>query len=78
MGLLREILLLPLAPVRGPAWIADRLIDTANRELHDPTPVLARLTELNRALEEGEIDRSSFEEQEERLLDELERRRRAR
>ncbi|MBB0242886.1 gas vesicle protein GvpG [Streptomyces alkaliphilus] len=78
MGLLRELLLLPLAPVRGPAWIAEHLIHTAEREIHDPTPVLARLAELNRALDEGEIDHRSFEAEEERLLDELERRRRGR
>jgi hypothetical protein len=72
MGLLSGVLLLPLAPVRGVAWVAERLGDAADRELRDPAVVRARLRALNDALEEGEIGTERFEREEERLLDLLE------
>ncbi|MGW7291271.1 gas vesicle protein GvpG [Streptomyces xiamenensis] len=68
MGLLTEILLLPLAPVRATAWFAGRIADAAEEELYDPAPLMARLRELHRALEDGEIDEEEFEAGEERLL----------
>ncbi|WP_129842514.1 gas vesicle protein GvpG [Streptomyces sp. RFCAC02] len=77
MGLLSGLLLLPLAPVRGAAWVAGQVADAAEKETCDPAPVLARITALHRALDEGEIDQDEFERQEEDLLIELRRRQRA-
>ncbi|GGL65029.1 gas vesicle protein [Streptomyces fumigatiscleroticus] len=67
------LLLLPLAPVRGTAWVADHLLREARRHTHDPRAVQARLAALNRALDEGAIDEAAFEKEEERLLALLER-----
>ncbi|MGW0908816.1 gas vesicle protein GvpG [Streptomyces sp. NPDC002853] len=74
MGLISGILLLPLAPIRGVGWIADRLIEAAEDELYSPDAVRARLAALNEALDQGEIDLDQFEREEEHLLDLLERR----
>ncbi|MFJ4713900.1 gas vesicle protein GvpG [Streptomyces sp. NPDC088785] len=74
MGLISGLLLLPLAPVRGVGWVADRLIDAAERELYDPDVLRARLSALNDALDHGDIDLARFEREEEHLLDLLERR----
>ncbi|MET9533824.1 MULTISPECIES: gas vesicle protein GvpG [unclassified Streptomyces] len=73
MGLISGVLLLPLAPVRGVIWVSDRLVDAAEQELHDPGVIRARLAELNRSLDDGEIDLPQFEREEERLLDLLDR-----
>ncbi|MFC9749773.1 gas vesicle protein GvpG [Streptomyces niveus] len=73
MGLLSGVLLLPLAPVRGVVWISDRLVDAAEAELYDPAVVRVQLAELNRSLDDGEIDLARFEREEERLLDILDR-----
>ncbi|TXL90038.1 gas vesicle protein GvpG [Streptomyces sp. IB2014 016-6] len=73
MGLLSGVLLLPLAPVHGVVWISDRLIDAAEAELYDPAAIRVQLAELNRALDDGEIDLARFEREEERLLDILDR-----
>ncbi|MET9778115.1 gas vesicle protein GvpG [Streptomyces sp. NPDC006367] len=73
MGLVSGLLLLPLAPVRGTVWVADRLLEEARRQTHDPRAVQARLAALNRALDEGAIDEAAFEREEERLLALLER-----
>lgn len=74
MGLFSAVLLLPLAPLRGVEWVAGRLLDTAESEFRDPAMLRARLGELNRAYEEGEISEEEFEHEEERLLDLLEHR----
>ncbi|WP_432010492.1 gas vesicle protein GvpG [Streptomyces cucumeris] len=72
MGLLTEVALLPLAPVRGVVWIAGQLRDAAERQINDPAVVRARLAALNEALEDGEIGPEEFEREEDRLLDLLE------
>ncbi|WP_328540279.1 gas vesicle protein GvpG [Streptomyces sp. NBC_00344] len=74
MGLLSAVVLLPLAPVRGVVWVADRLTEAADRELHDPAVIRAQLGALNRAFDDGDISEEQFEREEERLLDLLERR----
>ncbi|MGW0859817.1 gas vesicle protein GvpG [Streptomyces sp. NPDC002690] len=71
MGLITGILLLPLAPVRGVVWVAEKMHDAAERELNDPAVLRAQLGELNRDLEENLIDIEEFERQEELLLDRL-------
>ena len=68
MGLLSEILLLPLAPVRGTLWVAEQLRQEAERQACDPRWVRARLAALNRDLDDGLIDEAAFEAEEERLL----------
>ena len=72
MGLLSQILTLPLAPARGVTWVADRLVEAAEREYYDPEPVERELAALERELLEGRLDQESFDEQEDRLLDRLE------
>jgi cytochrome c-type biogenesis protein CcmI len=55
MGLLTGLLTLPLSPVRGVAWIAERVYDEANREFTDPAVIRQRLEEVQEARESGEI-----------------------
>ncbi|MFJ8884099.1 gas vesicle protein GvpG [Streptomyces sp. NPDC102402] len=71
MGLVSGLLLLPLAPARGVVWVAEKLQETAERELYDPGVVRAQLAALNRELDEGLIDIDEFEAEEEKLLDRL-------
>ncbi|MER8004243.1 gas vesicle protein GvpG [Streptomyces sp. NPDC094149] len=68
MGLVSGLLLLPMAPLRGTLWVADHLLQEAERQACGPRAVQARLATLNRALEEGAIDEAAFEKEEERLL----------
>ena len=71
MGLITGLLTLPIAPVRGVVWVAEKLQDAAERELHDPAVLRAQLTALNQELEDGFINLEEFEREEERLLDRL-------
>ena len=71
MGLLKGLILLPLAPVRGVVWVADRLAQQADRELHDPARIRAELEELSEAFEDGLIGAEEFEVAEAELLERL-------
>ncbi|MDX2916644.1 MULTISPECIES: gas vesicle protein GvpG [Streptomyces] len=71
MGLISGVLLLPLAPARGVVWIAEKLQETAERELYDPGVIRAQLAELNRDLDDELIDLEEFEAEEDKLLDRL-------
>ncbi|MEU1534142.1 gas vesicle protein GvpG [Streptomyces fagopyri] len=71
MGLLTQLLSLPLAPVRGVGWVVDRVVEAAEQEYYDPEPVERELAALERALLEGHIDQAAFDEREDQLLDRL-------
>lgn len=68
MGLLTGLLLLPLAPVRGTIWLAERLLEEAERELADPARVEQWLAEAEVARERGEISEEELEAIETELL----------
>ena len=71
MGLVTGLLTLPLAPVRGVVWVADKLAATAERELYDTDAIYAELRELTADLEEGRISEEEFDRAEDVLLQRL-------
>jgi hypothetical protein len=73
MGLFTGILLLPLAPVRGTIWVAEKLADEAARELDEEVVVRRLLAEAEADLERGELTMDEFEQVEDELLERLER-----
>jgi hypothetical protein len=72
MGIFSGLLLLPLAPLRGTVWIAERLAEQAERELDEETSVRRLLLEAEAALERGELSEAEYEEIEDQLLERLE------
>ena len=56
MGLISGLVLLPLAPVRGVAWIAEVLAEEADRELAAANSPERALADLEAARATGEID----------------------
>ncbi|MEU6277540.1 gas vesicle protein GvpG [Streptomyces populi] len=72
MGLLTQLATLPLAPVRGVAWVMDRVLEAAEAEYYDPEPIRRQLAELEKQLVAGEIDEETFDLIEDQLLDRLE------
>ncbi|MFJ8753187.1 gas vesicle protein GvpG [Streptomyces sp. NPDC102441] len=71
MGLITQLLTLPLAPVRGTAWVLDQVVLAAEREHYDPGAVRTELAELERELLSGNIDEEEFDRREDELLDRL-------
>lgn len=70
MGLVSGLLTLPLAPVRGVVWVAERVRDQAEQQMYDPAAVRRQLAEVERARAAGELS----EEEAAALEDELLRR----
>lgn len=56
MGLLTGVLTLPLAPVRGLAWVAHELQQEAEDQLYNADRIRAELLQLELESEEGVID----------------------
>ncbi|MFF9402211.1 MULTISPECIES: gas vesicle protein GvpG [unclassified Streptomyces] len=71
MGLLTQLVTLPLAPVRGAAWVIERVVEAAENEYYDPGPVERELAALECRLLSGEIDEETFDRREDELLDRL-------
>jgi hypothetical protein len=69
MGLLREIVLLPLAPVRGVTWTVGQVLDAAERDQVDG--IHRELLELEQALQDGSITEEEFDVREDELIDQL-------
>jgi hypothetical protein len=71
MGLFTGLLLLPLAPLRGTIWIAERLAEYAQQELDDEASIRRLLIEAEVAFDRGELSQTEFEAVEDELLERL-------
>jgi hypothetical protein len=71
VGLITGLLTLPLAPVRGTVWIAERLQEQAELELYDETAIRTGLLELEQARETGELDDDEIATAEDALIERL-------
>lgn len=71
MGLISGVLLLPLAPVRAVGWLAEVLLEEADREkATDASPARA-LEELAAATATGEISPEEAEAREAEIIDRM-------
>jgi hypothetical protein len=71
MGLITGLLTLPLAPVRGTAWLAERIQEQAEAELYDESSIRVGRLELEEAREAGELDEEEIAEAEDALAERL-------
>jgi hypothetical protein len=72
MGLFTGLLTLPLAPLRGTMWVAEKVAAEAERELGEQRSVRRRLAEVERQFELGVLTVEEFEAIEDELLEQLE------
>ena len=72
MGFLTGLVLLPLAPIRGTIWLAERLTEVAERELDSEATFRRLLVEAEIAFEAGELSEAEYEQVEDELLEQLE------
>jgi hypothetical protein len=71
MGLITGLLTLPLAPVRGTVWVAERILEQAEAEYYDEGTIRAQLIEIEVARDAGEIDEATATQAEDALLERL-------
>lgn len=71
MGLIKGILTLPLAPVKGTIWVAEQIQEEAERQYYDPAVIRSELEEVDRLRQEGEISEEEAEAAEDALVERL-------
>jgi uncharacterized protein involved in exopolysaccharide biosynthesis len=71
MGLFTGLLTLPLAPVRGVVWVAEQLVEEADRQLYDEGNIRRELLQLELEHEDGTITDAERQEREDELLERL-------
>jgi gas vesicle protein GvpG len=69
MGLITGLLTLPLAPVRGTIWLAEKLEEKAYEEMTDESGLHQALLELEAARERGELGEDEVAEAEDALIE---------
>jgi Gas vesicle protein G len=71
MGLFTGLITLPLAPVRGVAWIAEQVMEEIDRELYDEDGIRREMLQLELDFDDGLIDEEERQAREEVLLERL-------
>jgi hypothetical protein len=71
MGLITGLITLPLAPVRGTVWIAERILEQAERELYDERAIRAQLMDIEAAREDGRLTEEEATRAEDELVERL-------
>ena len=73
MGLFTALITLPLAPVRGTVWVAEKLQEQAETELlaSNEASIQAGLLELEALRQEGTVDEAEIQEAEDALIEQL-------
>lgn len=68
MGFFTGLLTLPLAPVRGVAWVVEQVVDEADRQLYDEGSIRRELIQLEIDADDGRLDPEEREELEQALM----------
>ncbi len=71
MGLISGLLTLPLAPVRGVMWVAEKVKDEAERQWSDPASIQQAMLEVESMRDSGQISDAEADALEEDLLQRL-------
>jgi hypothetical protein len=71
VGLFKELALLPLAPVRGTAWVAEQITAEAERQLYDEDSIKREMLQLEIDFDEGRLGEKERAAKEDELLDRL-------
>jgi hypothetical protein len=71
VGLLTGLLLLPLAPVRGVAWLSEQVLNQATHTEYDAADTYQQLAELDDARQAGTISADECTAAEDALVAQL-------
>jgi hypothetical protein len=71
MGIFTALVTLPVAPVRGVAWVAQQVAEEADRQLYDESQIRGELLQLELDHEDGLIGDEERAETEDVLLERM-------
>ena len=69
MGLITGLLTLPVAPVRGVLWVADKITDEVNRQYYGEGAIVKQLRQVDEARKSGQLDEEEAARREQELID---------
>ncbi len=69
MGLIKELVLLPVAPLRFTIWVAEQVAEEADRQQFSTGAGVQQLEEIEEAREKGELDEEEAAELEGEILE---------
>jgi hypothetical protein len=69
VGLIKELVLLPVAPLRFTVWVAEQVADEADRRQYSPGAGVQQLEEIEEARERGELDEEEAAELEGEVIE---------
>jgi Gas vesicle protein G len=69
MGLMKELALLPVAPLRFTVWVADKVAEEADRQQYSEGAGVQKLQQIEKARQKGEVDEEEAEELEGRVIE---------
>jgi hypothetical protein len=70
-GLVTGLVTWPLAPVRGAVWVADKVLEEAERQWYDPGAIQRELDEVAARRAAGDLTDDEADRQEEELVQRL-------
>jgi len=71
MGLFKELVMLPLAPVRGTAWVAEQIAGEAERQLYDEDAIKREMLQLEIDFDDGKLGEKERMAKEDELLERM-------
>jgi gas vesicle protein GvpG len=71
VGLISGIFKLPLSPVLGTVWVAERMLEQAESEYYDEGAIQSQLRDIDAARQAGEISDEEADRAEDALLERL-------
>jgi hypothetical protein len=69
MGLIKELALLPVAPLRFTVWVADKVAEEADRQEFSEGAGVQRLHHIEEARQKGEVGEQEAEELEGKVIE---------
>jgi hypothetical protein len=69
VGLIKELVLLPVAPVRGVLWVTERIAEEVERKQFTPAAAVQHLEEIDQQRRRGELDEETAREREEQVIE---------
>jgi hypothetical protein len=70
VGVMKELVLLPVAPVRFTTWVMDKVAQDVDHRLNSPEARIQRLREIEEARERGELHEDHAAELEAQIIEE--------
>jgi hypothetical protein len=69
MGLIKELVLLPVAPLRGTIWVAEKVAEQVEEQEYSDAAGVQKLEEIAEARERGDLDEEEARKLEEQVLE---------